>query len=200
MRRRLFIVILGLIFAGGLALAQDREADSTRPAGEEKSAMERLKDRVREAIWLPRSAEDAREAGVDRERVREVLRTGRDFGVSADEMRIILDTENEGLRQGGNPENFGAAVQAMKASGLRGRELAAAIHAEQAARGMKKQKRHRVRVRTNSAGDGKGKAAGQGQGTGKGKGPGAGGQGAQGDPKKQGSGSQSGKGKGRGRP
>jgi hypothetical protein len=37
--------------------------------------------------------------------------------------------------------NFGATVQELKAGGLRGRELARAIHAEQIARGMKKPKR-----------------------------------------------------------
>lgn len=213
MRKRIFIVTLALVLAGGLAVAQDQEAESTRPDGEKKSAVEQLKDRMRQAIRLPRSAEDAREAGVDQEKVREVLKTGRDNGVSADEMKVILDTENSGLREGGNPENFGASVQAMKASGLRGRELADAIHAEQAARGMKKQERHRVR--THTEGDAKGKATGKGQGgkgqSGKGqsgKGQGAGGGasqgsgqgqgGSQGETQEQGSGSQGGKGKGKG--
>ena len=210
MRKRIFIVTLALVLAGGLAVAQDQEAESTRPDGEKKSAVEQLKDRMRQAIRLPRSAEDAREAGVDQEKVREVLKTGRDNGVSADEMKVILDTENSGLREGGNPENFGASVQAMKASGLRGRELADAIHAEQAARGMKKQERHRVR--THTEGDAQGKAAGQGQGgkgqsgkgsgqgqsQGSGKGQGAGQGGSQGETQEQGSGSQGGKGKGQG--
>jgi len=204
MRKRIFVVALALVFAGGLAVAQDQEAESTRPAGDDRSAMQRIKDRVLEATRLPRSAEDAREAGVDREKVREVLRTGRDNGVSADDMRVILDTENAGLRQGGNPENFGAAVQAMKASGLRGRELANAIHAEQAARGMKKQERYRERVRTHAEGAGQGQGPGMGQGSGKGQGQGAsqgsgkGQGGSEGESQQQGSGSQGGKGKGKG--
>ena len=220
MRMRLFIVTLALICGVGLAVAQDREAEGTRPEGEDRSAMQRLKDRVQQAIRLPRSAEEAREAGVDRDKVREVLRTGRDNGVSADDMKVILDTENAGLRQGGNPENFGAAVQAMKASGLRGRELAEAIHAEQAARGMRKQERHREQVRTHAEGDGKGQGSGQGQGSvqgqgsgkGQGSGAGRGSGGSQGEmqkkaeprggdeaagQKKQESGSQGGKGKGK---
>lgn len=216
MRHRFVIVTLVLVLAGGLALAQDPEAEKTRPEGDKASAMERLKERMREAIGLPRSAEEAREAGVEEEKVREILRTGRDNGVSAEEMKDIIDTENAELRQGGNPENFGAAVQAMKASGLRGRELADAIHAEQAARGMKKQHRHRERVKTEGAGkgqsgkgqggqgqSGKGQGAGQGQGgqgqSDKGQGQGGKGQGgSQGEAQEQGSGSQGGKGKGKG--
>jgi len=174
MRNKLLIAILALVCAGGPAVAQDREARDTRPEGEARSALEQLQDRLRAAIHLPRSAEEAREAGVDRDRLREVLRAGRDNGVFAGEMTVILDTENEGLRQGGNPENFGAAVQAMKASGLRGRALAEAIHAEQAARGMKKQERYRERLRFHPGGEAKGKGSGKGQGPGQGKGPGAG--------------------------
>jgi hypothetical protein len=203
MRHRFIIAALALLFAGGLVLAQDPEAEKTRPEGEKQSAIERLKERMRDAIQLPRSAEEAREAGVDEEKVREVLRTGRDNGVSAEEMKEIIDTENAELRQGGNPENFGAAVQAMKASGLRGRELADAIHAEQAARGMKKQNRHRERVHTEGYGKGQGPGAGAGkqaggsQGQMKEKEKPRGGEGQSGE-KKQESGSQGGKGKGKG--
>jgi len=168
MRRRLLIATLALLFAGGLAVAQDREAPSTRPESDDGSAMQQLKNRLLEAIRLPRSAEEAREAGVDRDRVRDLLRTGRDNGVSAGEMTVIFDTENAGMRQGGDPQNFGAAVQAMKASGLRGRALAEAIHAEQAARGMKRQERHREQMRTHAPGGAQGKASGKGQGPGAG--------------------------------
>ena len=42
------------------------------------------------------------------------------------EQSIVVETEE--VRRGGKPENFGAVVQELKAQGLRGRELAEAIH------------------------------------------------------------------------
>jgi len=126
------LLIVALLTGGGLAAAQE-------PAAEE-GERERLRDRLRRAIQLPRRTEEAREAGVPEERVREILRTGREREIRPDEMEVILEVENQRIREGGPVDNFGAAVQQMKASGLRGRALAEAIHAEQVARGMKKPK------------------------------------------------------------
>jgi hypothetical protein len=125
-------LIVALVAGGGFAAAQEADA--------EEGDRERLRDRLRRAVQLPRRTEEAREAGVPEERVREILRTGREREIRPDEMEEILEVENRRIREGGPVDNFGAAVQQMKASGLRGRALAEAIHAEQIARGMKKPK------------------------------------------------------------
>lgn len=162
MLRRLLSLTLMLIVAGGMAAAQDREdtrgererGDTTRrelpTTAEEGEAStsdterattterQRTADRVRRASRLPRTTSQAREAGVPEERVRETIRVARERGIPADEAQRILEVETEAVRQGGNPDNFGSFVQQAKESGLRGRELAEAIHAEQIARGMKK--------------------------------------------------------------
>jgi hypothetical protein len=116
--------------------AEEEQAESAEEAAETRPI--RIIDRVKEALGLPQTAREAREAGASEDKIREVLETARSRGVPADETRRILETENEELRKGGNPDDFGAAVHRLKESGLRGRELAEAIHAEQIARGMKK--------------------------------------------------------------
>lgn len=126
------LLMVALLVGGGLAAAQEPDAEA--------GARERLRDRLLRAIQLPRRTEEAREAGVPEERVRDILRTGREREIRPDEMEGILEVENRTIREGGPVDNFGAAVQQMKASGLRGRALAEAIHAEQVARGMKKPK------------------------------------------------------------
>lgn len=122
-------------------------AGSTRPdrpaaesADNEDVVRERLRERLRRAIRLPGAVQESRDAGVPEDKVRDVLDSARERDVPAGEVERILEVENEALRKGGSADNFGAAVQQMKASGLRGRELAEAIHAEQIARGMKKPK------------------------------------------------------------
>lgn len=95
-------------------------------------------ERVRQSVRLPQATEEAREAGAPEGRIAEILATARERAVSAADVAEILRTETTALREGGNPDNFGAAVLELKADGLHGRELAEAIHAEQAARGMKK--------------------------------------------------------------
>jgi hypothetical protein len=170
MSRRVWIPLAIVCLAGGLALAQDA-ADTTREeTPERQGTLRSVLDRMREAARLPRTAQESREAGADEARVREVLRTAQDAAVPAGEIREILVIENERIRAGGDPANFGAVVQELKASGLRGRALAEAIHAEQVARGMKKQAREKVR---------EGQPRFEGQGKGKGKGKGAAGDGRQ---------------------
>ena len=138
MRKVIVLMALSVMVAGGLAIAQEGDTETEQPVSGER--IREIRERIRNAILLPRTAEESREAGATEERVREVLQTARTRRLPADEARVILVTENEELRRGGDPGNFGAAVQRMKENGLRGRELAAAIHAEQIARGMKKPK------------------------------------------------------------
>jgi hypothetical protein len=181
------VLILTAVMATGTVLAQDAaEAEEGRTreqtAADTRSAeiqqqREALRDRMRRAVRLPRTTEEAREEGASEEQVREVLRTGRERGIPAGDMEEVLEAENEELRRGGGSDNFGAAVQEMKASGLRGRELADAIHAEQVARGMKKPKdKGRGRSRADEEIDDErsesgpeGKPEGKGKGKGKGK-------------------------------
>jgi len=132
---RVAVLLIVALLAAGFAGAQEPTAEETE--GERVT----LRERLRRAIRLPRTTEEAREAGVPEERVREILRTGRESRIPPDEMDEILVVENEAIRGGGPVGNFGATVQELKADGLRGRELARAIHAEQIARGMKKPKR-----------------------------------------------------------
>jgi hypothetical protein len=158
MRKSLLFLALILCLAGLPAVAgtEEEEAANTEEAAETRRA--EFRERVKEAIGLPQTVKESREAGVPEEKVREVLEAARTRGVPASETRRILETENEEIRRGGNPENFGAAVHHLKESGLRGRELAEAIHAEQIARGMKKPK-------MKQHGKGKGKGAAKAKGT-----------------------------------
>jgi hypothetical protein len=130
MRKTLIFLVLIFLCTGAAAPAR---------AGEEEVENKAVTiiERVKEAIALPRAAKESREAGAAEDKVREVLEAARSRGIPAGETSKILEVENEELRKGGNPDNFGAAVHQLKASGLRGRELAKAIHAEQVARGMK---------------------------------------------------------------
>jgi hypothetical protein len=95
-------------------------------------------DRVRRIIAatrLPVSTAQARNEGVPDSEVRSVLDAMRRARVRADEARDVIDEARTARRQHGPVDNFGAFVQGRLAAGLRGRELAAAIRAEHAARG-----------------------------------------------------------------
>ena len=87
------------------------------------------------AARLPVSAAAARNEGVPDAEVRAVLAAIRSANVPAHEARDILDTARAVRRQHGPVDNFGAFVQTKLAAGLRGRQLAAAIRTEHAARG-----------------------------------------------------------------
>lgn len=148
MRKTLLFFVLILLLTGAEAPARAGEEEAeTKPVT--------IIERVKEAMALPRTAKDSREAGATEEKIREVLEAARARGVPAGETRKILEVENEELRKGGNPDNFGAAVHHLKESGLRGRELAEAIHAEQAARGMKRSMmaKHGVMAKHKELGD-----------------------------------------------
>jgi Na+-transporting methylmalonyl-CoA/oxaloacetate decarboxylase gamma subunit len=145
-KRIVFLVLVILVvpaFGQSAEEARPKErtvqAEETKPV--ETAPVESLRDRIRRAILLPRTAQESREQGVPEDRVREVLRTSRERRIPASDTQEILEVENEAIRTGAEKTNFGAAVRSSKESGLRGRELAEAIHAEQAVRGMKKPKR-----------------------------------------------------------
>jgi hypothetical protein len=94
--------------------------------------------RVPDILNLPQVVEAARRAGIPSGKVGEVLDSLRRRRVPAEDAGQILRGETEKVQAGEPKENFGAFVQEQLARGLRGRELADAIHAEHARRGVGK--------------------------------------------------------------
>jgi len=140
--KRILFLVMAMVSVPALGQSTDeaKPRETTVEVASAEDAVEAIRERIRRAVRLPRTAEDSREEGVSDERVRDTLKTARDRQIPAGDVQEILEAENEAIRAGGDKNNFGAAVQRAKDSGLRGRELAAAIHAEQIARGMKKPK------------------------------------------------------------
>jgi len=120
-------LLVALLLLGSVALAE-----------ETSEGLSGWVERVRQAVRLPQATQEAREAGAPEGRIAEILATARERAIPAADVEEIVRVETDALRAGGQPDNFGAAVLEMKARGLRGRDLAEAIHAEQLARGMKK--------------------------------------------------------------
>lgn len=87
-------------------------------------------------LRLPKTVDEGRRAGVSDGSIMAVLDSLRRRGVPAADAGQIVQAEVDAVKGGAPRENFGKYVNAMLARGLRGRELAAAIHAEHARRGM----------------------------------------------------------------
>jgi hypothetical protein len=91
-------------------------------------------------IWdilkLPQTVEEGRRAGIPSGSIWGVLDSLRRRGVPASDAGQIVRDDIDAVKAGAPPENFGKYVNAQLARGLRGRELAAAIHAEHARRGI----------------------------------------------------------------
>lgn len=87
------------------------------------------------AAQLPIVADSARREGVPGADVRAALEALKTANVPAHEAKDVMDEARKSARTHGPVDNFGAFVQSKLAAGLRGRELAAAIRAEHAARG-----------------------------------------------------------------
>ncbi len=94
-----------------------------------------LVSRILSAAELPVSAAQARVEGTPSDVIRKVLEVMVGAKVPAGEAHEVIDEERAARRENGPVDNFGAFVQSQLAAGLRGRELAAAIRAEHAARG-----------------------------------------------------------------
>lgn len=109
------------------------------------------------AAMLPVSANAARSEGVPGDEVRAVIEAMRDRNVRAHEAREVLDEARNARREHGPVDNFGAFVQSKLDAGLRGRDLAAAIRAEHAARGKGKGAAASGKA-ANSPGNAKGKS------------------------------------------
>ena len=122
-------------------------------------------------IWdilnLPQTVEEGRRAGISSGSIWGVLDSLRRRGVPGADAGQIVRDEVDAVKAGAPPQNFGAYVNAQLARGLRGRELAAAIHAEHARRGI-----GRGRGKPQSAGAAAGRGREDAADTAKGKGRG----------------------------
>ena len=137
------------------------------------------------AIELPAAAERLRERGVPAAEVATAVNAAKDHGLTAGEATDVLEAGAKGEKL----DNFGRFVNDKLDEGLRGRELAEAIHEEQERRGKGGGGKGldgegppgRDEAGTDEGkGKGKGKGKGpdgdpgEGKGAGKGKGPGGG--------------------------
>jgi hypothetical protein len=95
-------------------------------------------EQIRYAMGLPKVAQQARTLGVTDADLRTIFGTARRLQLPPATVSDLLTQSNDDIRKNGPIDNFGAFVQQKLDAGLRGRELAAAIHAEHAARGMGK--------------------------------------------------------------
>lgn len=129
-------------------------------AQESTDGSPRLRE-IFDAMVLPRISQEAREAGVPEADVRIILEETARRQLPPRETVELLEETTVAVRESGPVDNFGAFVQARLDEGLRGRELAAAIHEEHRLRG--KGKGH---GRPDHAGQGQGKAPDKGQGKG----------------------------------
>lgn len=122
--------VLGVLaFAPSVTAQSATGAPQTRVPTAADSALLR-------ALDLPRVMQRAREAGIPDSSLRGVMDRMRQRGIPAEEATAAVDLEVETVERGGDRANFGAFVRTQVESGVRGRDLAAAIRAERQRRGM----------------------------------------------------------------
>ena len=138
------------------ALVQPARAQDTQPSAESSL--------IANILNLPLAVESARRAGIPSGTIWEVLDSLRRRRVPAADAEQILRGEVEAVEKGGPKENFGAFVNAQLALGLRGRELAASIHAEHARRGIGQGRGRGPDAEKGRGAADKGKAKGRGRG------------------------------------
>jgi len=93
-------------------------------------------DSVMRALRLPRTTTEARQKGVPDSTIGGIIDLlFRDRVPAADAQKVVED-ELAATEKGQPVDNFGAFVQAQHRAGLRGRQLADAIHADHARRGI----------------------------------------------------------------
>jgi hypothetical protein len=101
-------------------------------------ADEAFRQSILQALRLPTVTRESRNLGVPASDLQSIFGTARRLNLPAGNLTDLFDEENKAIRENGRVDNFGAFVQTQLDAGLRGRDLAAAIHAEHAARGMGK--------------------------------------------------------------
>lgn len=109
-----------------------------RAAGQEEAAES---PSILTTILLPTVAEILRDRGIPPEDVEAAVIGARERGMPPSGTYEVLRETARMVDQHGPIENFGAFVQAQLDAGLRGRDLAAAIRAEHARRGIGKGRR-----------------------------------------------------------
>lgn len=138
-----------------------------QPAGAQQTPPSAETSLIANILNLPLAVEAARRAGIPSGTIRDVLDSLRHRRVPAADAEQILRGEVEAVEAGAPKENFGAFVKAQLARGLRGRELAAAIHAEHARRGIGQGRGRgpgaQQKGRAGAADTGRGKGRGRGQ-------------------------------------
>ena len=145
-------ILLALAFLSQPALGQQ-----TQPPSEASL--------IANMLNLPLAVEAAQRAGIPSGTIWEVLDSLRRRRVPAADAEQIMRGEVEAVERGAPKENFGSFVNAQLARGLRGRELAAAIHAEHARRGIGQGRGRGPDAEKGRAGAAdKGKAKGRGRG------------------------------------
>ena len=120
---RLILFIAVAVLPWGSVQAQSQPLDSAAIA-----ALQRV-------LRLPRTTQDARQAGVSDSMIRVVLDEVRRRRLPASDAQEVVEVETEAVKAGAPKDNFGAFVQSQLAAGKRGRDLAEAIRAEHAKRG-----------------------------------------------------------------
>jgi len=105
------------------------------PVAAQESGSSLLQD-ILQAARLPTVAQEARGLGVPDGDLQTIFATARGLRIPTGSLVDLINEENQAIREHGRIDNFGSFVQQKLNEGLRGRDLAAAIHAEHAARGM----------------------------------------------------------------
>lgn len=129
-----------LVLVAGAAVAW-----ATLPAAGQEA--KRDSTDILRAIMLPTISETLRQSGIPAEEVKTAVTGAKEKGVPAGAISEVLRETARSVEENGPIGNFGAFVQQQLDAGLRGRELAAAIHAEHARRGMGKGVENRGRGR-----------------------------------------------------
>ena len=114
--------LIPLLLLGPAALAAQSEAPT-------------LAARVAAAAALPALAQEIRGSGVTETELTSLFDVLRTKNIPAPDAKVVLEEEWSAAREHGPVRGLGSFVQARLDEGLRGRELAAAIRAEHAARG-----------------------------------------------------------------
>jgi hypothetical protein len=109
------------------------------PAAAQESGSSLLQE-IRQAARLPTATREARGVGVPERDLQTIFATARELRLPAGGLVDLLSEESNAIRKYGPIDNFGAFVQRKLNAGLRGRELAAAIRTEHAARGVGKRR------------------------------------------------------------
>lgn len=136
--RLLAVLLLGVAsLVGSTSVsAQDGAArDTTRSPAESRASKA---DEIRSIINLPAAAEKARESGVSKEDIRIILDEAGSRKLPPAETGAILQECGAAAKENGPVENFGDYVRSCLNEGLRGKDLAAAIHEEHRRRGKDK--------------------------------------------------------------